>query len=143
MERRRDYGMRGNKPLLAVDPASDYLRSWGWELIEESKLSATVLLASTVCFSMVSYDSDSSAENPDDYATTNVLLGYASKEPTDDPISQLGGRPVCFQVHVHQAIGLTLMVGIGMAKFLSCSKSFTGEVQSLQKHHDTLTATPR
>lgn len=49
---------------------------------------------------MVSYDSDSSGEELDDYATTNVLLGYASKEPTDDSISQLGGHPVCFEVHV-------------------------------------------
>ena len=28
------------------------------------------------------------------YTTTNVMLGYASTEPTDDPFSQLGGTPV-------------------------------------------------
>ena len=37
-------------------------------------------------------DSDSSDE--ESYTTTNVLLGYASKEPTDDTFSQLGGSPV-------------------------------------------------
>ncbi|OCK77248.1 hypothetical protein K432DRAFT_358940 [Lepidopterella palustris CBS 459.81] len=41
---------------------------------------------------MTSYDSDSSG-NEDDYTETNVLLGYASKEPTDDTISHLGGYP--------------------------------------------------
>ena len=50
---------------------------------------------------MVTYDSDSSVEDADDYATTKVLLGYASKEPTDDSVSQLGGRAVCFEAHIH------------------------------------------
>ncbi|KAF2765569.1 hypothetical protein EJ03DRAFT_205393 [Teratosphaeria nubilosa] len=40
---------------------------------------------------MADYDSDSSGA--DDVAT-NVLLGYASKEPTGDDFSQLGGHPV-------------------------------------------------
>ena len=44
---------------------------------------------------MTSYDSDSSFDD-DDFTETNVLLGYASKEPTGDEISQLGGHPVCF-----------------------------------------------
>lgn len=44
--------------------------------------------------SMASYDSDSSGAEDDAYTETNVLLGYASKEPTDDTISQLGGHPV-------------------------------------------------
>lgn len=43
---------------------------------------------------MAPYDSDSSGAEEDDYTETNVLLGYASKEPTDDTISHLGGRPV-------------------------------------------------
>ena len=43
---------------------------------------------------MSGYESDSSASE-DDYTETNVLLGYASKESTDDSISQLGGHPVC------------------------------------------------
>ncbi len=45
------------------------------------------------------YDEDdeeySDEENGSDYSTTNVLLGYASKEPTEDEISHLGGIPVC------------------------------------------------
>lgn len=40
---------------------------------------------------MEDYESDSS--NGEDVAT-NVLLGYASKEPTSDIFSQLGGHPV-------------------------------------------------
>ena len=43
---------------------------------------------------MAPYDSESSDEDTHDYTTTNVVLGYASTEPTDDSISQLGGRPV-------------------------------------------------
>ncbi|MCJ1249455.1 hypothetical protein MMC30_006679 [Trapelia coarctata] len=42
---------------------------------------------------MAPHDSDSSDEDTENYTTTNVVLGYASKEPTDDSISQLGGRP--------------------------------------------------
>ncbi len=41
------------------------------------------------------YDSDSSDDDDvGEYTETKVLLGYASQEPTDDPISQLGGEPV-------------------------------------------------
>ena len=42
---------------------------------------------------MAPHDSDSSGDEQDEYTETNVLLGYASKEPED--ISRLGGRPVC------------------------------------------------
>ncbi|PVH89006.1 hypothetical protein DL98DRAFT_446102 [Cadophora sp. DSE1049] len=42
---------------------------------------------------MAPYDSDSSGGEEDDYTETNVLLGYASKEASDDTISYLGGRP--------------------------------------------------
>lgn len=41
---------------------------------------------------MADYDSDSSGAGND--VETNVLLGYASKEPTEDDFSQLGGHPV-------------------------------------------------
>ncbi|RYO75323.1 hypothetical protein DL764_010493 [Monosporascus ibericus] len=41
---------------------------------------------------MAPHESDSSGDEQDDYTETNVLLGYASKEPED--ISHLGGRPV-------------------------------------------------
>ena len=40
--------------------------------------------------------SDSDSPEGADYTETNVLLGYASKEPTGDSISHLGGLPVCF-----------------------------------------------
>jgi pre-rRNA-processing protein TSR4 len=43
---------------------------------------------------MASYDTDSSAGEEDEFTETNVLLGYASKDPGDDSISRLGGRPV-------------------------------------------------
>lgn len=39
-------------------------------------------------------DNESSDDETQDFTTTNVLLGYASKESTDDSFSQLGGYPV-------------------------------------------------
>ncbi|KAI0886998.1 programmed cell death protein 2 [Annulohypoxylon maeteangense] len=42
---------------------------------------------------MAPYDSDSSAGEEDEFTETNVLLGYASKDPGDETISRLGGRP--------------------------------------------------
>jgi len=42
---------------------------------------------------MDSYDSDSS-DDESAFTGTNVLLGYASKESTDDSVSHLGGIPV-------------------------------------------------
>ena len=43
---------------------------------------------------MAPNDSDSSDEDGRSFTTTNVLLGYASKEATEDEFSQLGGYPV-------------------------------------------------
>ena len=43
---------------------------------------------------MASTYGDSSDSEAESFASTNVLLGYASKEPTDDDFSQLGGDPV-------------------------------------------------
>jgi hypothetical protein len=43
---------------------------------------------------MADYDSDSSLEGASEYTETGVLLGYATKEPTEDTISHLGGQPV-------------------------------------------------
>lgn len=43
---------------------------------------------------MAPNDSDSSDEDTEIFTTTNVLLGYASKESTDDSFSHLGGYPV-------------------------------------------------
>jgi hypothetical protein len=45
-------------------------------------------------FQMASYDSDSSLDGQTEYTETGVLLGYASKEATEDAISHLGGIPV-------------------------------------------------
>ena len=38
--------------------------------------------------------SDSESSGDEGYTVTNVLLGYTTKEPKDDEISHLGGRPV-------------------------------------------------
>ncbi|KAI1640735.1 programmed cell death protein 2 [Biscogniauxia mediterranea] len=42
---------------------------------------------------MPPYDSDSSEGEEDGFTETNVLLGYASKDPQDDSITRLGGQP--------------------------------------------------
>ncbi|KAI1493793.1 programmed cell death protein 2 [Biscogniauxia mediterranea] len=42
---------------------------------------------------MPPYDSDSSEGEEDGFTETNVLLGYASKDPADDSITRLGGQP--------------------------------------------------
>jgi hypothetical protein len=47
-----------------------------------------------VDFQMASSDSDSSLGDQTEYTETSVLLGYASKEATEDAISHLGGVPV-------------------------------------------------
>ncbi|KAI9735937.1 MAG: hypothetical protein M1834_001403 [Cirrosporium novae-zelandiae] len=46
---------------------------------------------------MADSDSDSSSSHNDShYTKTNVVLGYAAEEPTDDPFNQLGGYPKWF-----------------------------------------------
>jgi len=42
----------------------------------------------------MSYDSDSSGEGDQGFSSTKVLLGYTSRDPTEDSISHLGGKPV-------------------------------------------------
>ncbi|CAL8578014.1 hypothetical protein XPA_003816 [Xanthoria parietina] len=42
---------------------------------------------------MALHASDSSGEEDERYATTNVMLGFASEEPTEDIFSHLGGIP--------------------------------------------------
>ncbi|CAO1602559.1 hypothetical protein XANCAGTX0491_006168 [Xanthoria calcicola] len=42
---------------------------------------------------MALHASDSSGEEDEQYATTNVMLGFASEEPTEDIFSHLGGIP--------------------------------------------------
>ena len=46
-----------------------------------------------IIVAMAHNDSDSS-DDDGSFTTTNVMLGYASREPTDDNFSQLGGYPV-------------------------------------------------
>jgi hypothetical protein len=50
---------------------------------------------------MNDYDSDSSAGDDGIYSSTSVLLGFPSKDPTDDAISHLGGLPVCLQFTIY------------------------------------------
>lgn len=45
---------------------------------------------------MADYDSDSSLSDASNDISTNVILGYASKDATDDTFSQLGGSPSFF-----------------------------------------------
>ncbi|KAG0647270.1 20S rRNA accumulation 4 [Hyphodiscus hymeniophilus] len=61
---------------------------------------------------MASYDSDSSGGEENHYTETNVLLGYASKEASDDTISHLGGRP--------EWIGLSTSPSAALAKCKVC-----------------------
>lgn len=44
--------------------------------------------------------SDSSDEEDEQYVTTNVMLGFASEEPTEDIFSHLGGVPVRFVAYL-------------------------------------------
>ncbi len=65
---------------------------------------------------MAPFDSDSSGNEEEDYTETNVLLAYASKEASDDIVSQLGGRPVCaleepfyFRISIIRPLGRKLL----------------------------------
>lgn len=49
---------------------------------------------------MALHASDSSGEEDERYATTNVMLGFASEEPTEDIFSHLGGIPVRFVAYL-------------------------------------------
>ena len=49
-----------------------------------------------ILHAMDEYDSDSSLGDSASGISTTVLLGYATKEPTDDPTNHLGGEPVGF-----------------------------------------------
>jgi len=80
---------------------------------------------------MAIYDSDSSDGEDADYTETGVLLGYASKEPTEDNISQLGGYPVR-QVAVRSQRRLIIDNQPDMAGLLKTSACHSCEMQSLQ-----------
>lgn len=82
---------------------------------------------------MVSYDSDSSGAE-DDFTETTVLLGYASKEATEDTISQLGGYPVCTAQPIASTEGALLTYGIlEMARWCQSSFRAIGSLQDLQQ----------
>lgn len=48
------------------------------------------------------YDSDASLSDVEDetLGQTNVLLGFAEEEEMDDPVSHLGGKPVCISCNI-------------------------------------------
>ena len=63
---------------------------------------------------VMDYDSDSSGlSDQEEYTETGVLLGYSSKEPTDDHISHLGGHPVRSESQLIGAVTLTRLPSHG------------------------------
>lgn len=58
---------------------------------------------------MAAYDSDSSLDDDIDYTLTNVMLGYASVDPSDDDISHIGGHPVSTSWAVLSTCPLTMI----------------------------------
>lgn len=71
------------RPSLRSRPARRFHRT------ERSTLA--VITAQT---NMALTSSNSSDGELDDYTATDVLLGYTSKKPAEDPFNQLGGQPV-------------------------------------------------
>ena len=65
---------------------------------------------------MASYDSDSSLDDQTEYTETSVLLGYASKEATEDAISHLGGVPVSTSPSSANHPSLLITASIDMAR---------------------------
>lgn len=68
---------------------------------------------------MASYESDSSLDDAPDYTETNVLLGYASKDPTDDLVSHLGGHPVGGTLSTRDSLFLTDALRPGLIPMLA------------------------
>ncbi|KAJ8104934.1 hypothetical protein ONZ43_g7625 [Nemania bipapillata] len=69
---------------------------------------------------MAPYDSDSSAGEEEEFTETNVLLGYASKDPGDDSISRLGGRPELTQAQPQEWIDPETPPSASLAKCTIC-----------------------
>lgn len=67
------------------------------------------------CVTMPPYDSESSGGEEEDYTETNVLLGYAGKEPQDDTISYLGGEPVSSPFNNYSKITQTTLCSTTIA----------------------------
>ncbi len=109
---------------------------------------------------MAPHDSDSSGDeqDEDDYTETNVLLGYASKEPED--ISRLGGRPVSSAspppIPKPDRPSLGMMPGLGCWCWFWCCHCYccldvhfgmfgnlTGQKKTKKRNGSTRTARPR
>ncbi|KAJ3579213.1 hypothetical protein NPX13_g1356 [Xylaria arbuscula] len=69
---------------------------------------------------MANYDSDSSAGEEEEFTETNVLLGYASKDPGDDSISRLGGRPGLTRNLLQEWIDAETLPSAALAKCHIC-----------------------
>jgi hypothetical protein len=72
-------------------------------------------------------DSDSSLDAQSDFCGTNVNLGYASKEPTEDSVSHLGGFPVR-RAQLHPLPQQPLTARLDMARSCEDSSSFFCEM---------------
>ena len=87
---------------------------------------------------MVSPQSDSSDDERGEYTSTNVLIGYAEDQPTDDTFSRLGGIPVsCIGSVVR---GFMIDTNIGLARCRNSSICGVRQVQSLPQHDGTSAA---
>ena len=86
------------------------------------------------------YDSDSSGlSDQGEYTETNVLLGYASKEPTEDTISHLGGHPVRTSTWTLSCANKS---SLDMA-YIDNSFRYLREMQSLPRANVLITTTER
>ena len=88
-------------------------------------------------------DEDSSDSDIGDYSTTNVLLGYASKEPTDDSFSQLGGHPVSLQNLLRIKALIKITMTSGMARSECSPFGIARKVQILQKYDEPTSTAER
>ena len=86
-------------------------------------------------------DSDSSENESQEYTTTNVLLGFASREPTEDSFSQLGGYPVRMGARIPPNIFDWLSCRAGMARPEQQSFRQALTMQSLPGYDDSAPAT--
>ena len=77
---------------------------------------------------MDSYNSDESLEDQTDYQETGVLLGYASREATEDAVSHLGGFPVRTLIPPSEYFNITNEHFIDMAKSFDPAISGTCEM---------------
>ncbi len=92
---------------------------------------------------MASNISGSSDEELDDYTTTDILLGYTSKELTDDPFNQLGGQPVSMALNAQVATFLSKTNPIEMARSDQPALSLGRKMQGLQPYIDAAAAIER